>query len=122
VNNAHALIVDDDVNNVQVLAELLAVNGFQYTQVLHPNQLADTIERMPTVNIIFLDLEMPGMNGYDVLETMQADGRFNDVPFVAYTVHSGELHTAHQRGFHSFLMKPLDPDIFSEQLARILQG
>lgn len=122
MTEAHALIIDDDLNNVYVLAELLAVNGFQYTQVLHPSRLANTLDQMPAVNIVFLDLEMPGMNGYDVLEALQADARFRDVPFVAYTVHTGELRAAHQRGFHSFLTKPLDPDIFSDQLARILQG
>jgi hypothetical protein len=41
---------------------------------------------------------------------------------VAYTVHVSEINTVYQMGFHSFLGKPLDSDLFPDQLARILRG
>jgi DNA-binding NarL/FixJ family response regulator len=44
------------------------------------------------------------------------------VPVVAYTVHVSEINRAYQLGFHSFIGKPIDPDKFPDQLARILRG
>jgi CheY-like chemotaxis protein len=72
--------------------------------------------------VIFLDLEMPGIDGYPMLSYLKNDDRFNNVPVVAYTVHMSEMNVARQKGFHSFLGKPLDADLFPEQLAAILRG
>ncbi len=118
----HALIVDDNRTNVNVLAELLALEGATTTQVYDPAQLDSALAEAPAVDVIFLDLEMPHLTGYEVLEALQAEPRFQDVPVVAYTVHVSEINEARRRGFHSFLGKPLDSEAFSTQFARILQG
>jgi two-component system cell cycle response regulator DivK len=65
---------------------------------------------------------MPGLNGYDVLAQLRTDMLFQTVPVVAYTVHVSEINAAHEKGFDSFIGKPLDPDRFPDQLARILRG
>lgn len=122
MSEAHALIIDDDINNMQVLGQLLEVEGIEYIQILDPLQLVDRISTLPDVNIVFLDLEMPGLNGYEILDMLQNNINFQHVPIVAYTVYTGQVNMAHQKGFHSFLAKPLDPDKFSSQLARILHG
>jgi two-component system, cell cycle response regulator DivK len=56
------------------------------------------------------------------LEKLKADARYQQVPIVAYTVHVSEINVAYQRGFDSFIGKPVDPDRFPGQLARILRG
>jgi CheY-like chemotaxis protein len=80
------------------------------------------LNELAAIDVVFLDLEMPGANGYQVLEKLRADPRFQSVPVVAYTVHVSEISVAHEQGFHSFLGKPLDADRFPDQLARILSG
>jgi CheY-like chemotaxis protein len=74
------------------------------------------------VDVVFLDLEMPDIDGYAVLEILKSDNRFDTVPIVAHTVHFGEINNAQHVGFHSFLGKPLNIDRFPDQLARILIG
>lgn len=118
----HALIIDDQSLNVTVLANLLTKEGVTHTDLLDPLQVTDTLNGLSALDIVFLDLEMPGANGYDVLKILQADPRFNNVPVVAYTVHVSELNTAYHLGFHSLLAKPIDPDLFPAQLASILGG
>lgn len=118
----HALIIDDNVKNVEVLVRLLGMQQISSTTVTRPSQLEAAIEEMPGADVVFLDLEMPGASGYDILEWLKADERFQAVPIVAYTVHVSELNVAHQQGFHSFLGKPLDADKFPQQLERILSG
>jgi len=118
----HALIIDDNAKNVDVLARLLRMQGVNSTTVLRPAQLEPVLQDIDAVDVVFLDLEMPGANGYEVLDRLKLDSRFRSVPMVAYTVHISEITVAHQQGFHSFLGKPLDADKFPDQLSRILHG
>jgi len=117
-----ALIVDDNKTNLQVMASLLDQEGLDHIDVIDSRLIKHAIEHLTAPRIVFLDLEMPGMSGYDILSLLQADERFATVPIVAYTVHVSETSQAFNRGFHSFLAKPIDPDQFSAQLARILNG
>ena len=117
-----ALVVDDNIKNLSVLTQLLTQEGVSTIQVSHPHQLDTLIETEDKFDIVFLDIEMPGLNGYDVLQKLKADQRFTGVPIVAYTVHISEINRAFQLGFHSFISKPIDPDKFPAQLAAILQG
>jgi two-component system cell cycle response regulator DivK len=118
----HALIIDDNNKNIEVLARLLGMQQMSSTTVSRPAQLEVAIENMDGVDVVFLDLEMPGASGYDILEWLKSDARFQAVPIVAYTVHVSEISAAHRQGFHSFLGKPLDADKFPQQLERILNG
>jgi CheY-like chemotaxis protein len=122
MSQGHALIIDDNVNNVAVLVHLLAHQGVTSTQVITLDQLPPALAQTAHINVVFLDLEMPDRSGYEVLQELQAEDRFAKVPIVAYTVHANEIHTALHVGFHSFLPKPLDSDRFGGQLARILKG
>lgn len=122
MSKAHALIIDDNLKNVSVLANMLADEDVTNTQVINPKQVGAVIESLNQIDVVFLDLEMPGINDYDVLKTIKSDARFQNVPVVAYTVHVSEIHVASQMGFDGFLGKPLNGDKFPEQLARILRG
>jgi two-component system cell cycle response regulator DivK len=118
----HALIIDDNEKNVNVLARLMAEQGMTSTIVTRPQQLPQVLAALEQVHIAFVDLEMPGLDGYTVLGMLRADPRFNGVPIIACTVHVSEINFAHQHGFDGFIGKPLDPDRFPQQLARVLEG
>lgn len=122
MSQPHALIIDDNAKNTAVLAGLLSREGVTHTTVNNPNRLSATLQQIEPVDVVFLDLEMPGKSGFDVFEMLKQDERFANVPIVAYTVHISEMHVVHQYGFHSFIGKPLDADRFPDQLARILRG
>jgi CheY-like chemotaxis protein len=120
--NPHALIIDDDMNNLGILVEMLALEGVESTSIQDPTQVEAILEEISALDLVFLDLEMPGLNGYDILEILKAKDQVRDVPIVAYTVHVSEINAARQLGFHSFLGKPLNADTFSEQLTRLLNN
>ena len=122
MSEKRALIIDDNAKNVNVLVRLLQGQGVGSTQLADPRKLDDTLQGMAAVDVIFLDLEMPMIDGFQVLDTLKADVRFQSVPVVAYTVHVSEINAAHQHGFDGFIGKPLDSDKFPDQLARILSG
>ena len=118
----HALIIDDTGDNLRILARLLEKEGVTSTQVNHPKNLDTTLQNAVNFDVVFCDLELPEMNGYEIVEKLKATGKFDKSPFIAYTVHVSEMHVAHSYGFNGFIGKPLDSDKFSGQLKRILNG
>ena len=119
--NHHALIIDDNLKNLSVLARLLSEQEVTSTQITNPRLIDQTLAVAGEIDVVFVDLEMPGLNGYDVLHKLKADEKFIGVPIVAYTVHVSEINQAHRGGFDGFVGKPLDPDRFPDQLARLLR-
>lgn len=118
----HALIIDDNIQNTNILAQLLSEQNISSTQINHPKHIDAALERLICVHIVFLDLEMPGLNGYEVLNKLKTNPTVRSAPVVAYTVHTSEINEAYRHGFHSFIGKPVDPDHFPDQLVRILSG
>jgi two-component system, cell cycle response regulator DivK len=122
MSHSQAVIIDDNAKNINVLARLLSTEGLKSLEVLNASKLDTALKQANDVSVFFVDLEMPGVNGYQVLEKLKADTRFKSVPVIAYTVHVSEINVAHQKGFDGFIGKPLDADVFPDQLARILSG
>jgi two-component system cell cycle response regulator DivK len=118
----HALIIDDQTPNIDVLAMLLAQEGVSYTPATTVRQIADVVAGMPQLDMVFLDLEMPNSDYHDTLATMKADVNLAGVPIIAYTVHTSEIDAARQAGFDGFLGKPLKTVEFAENLRTILKG
>ncbi|MBP6297885.1 MAG: response regulator [Anaerolineae bacterium] len=117
----HALIIDDNAQNVMILAQMLTRQGATSTKITHPGDLAQQLAIPAYYDVAFVDLEMPTLDGYSVYRLLRADLRFANTPIVAYTVHLSELHATHSFGFDGFIGKPLDARKFPDQLARILR-
>jgi CheY-like chemotaxis protein len=117
----HALIIDDNANNVEVLRGLLAEEGISSTSVLDPTRVDTELQGPEQIDIVFCDLEMPKVDGFQLLPMLRRVlGR--SVPIITYTVHHSEIDTARRVGFDGFLGKPLDADRFPGLLKRILNG
>ena len=121
MSKIHALIVDDNSKNVSVLSKLMAMEGAVSTEVIDPRRLGTLLQNVGNVDVIFLDLEMPKRDGYEILEILKLYIQ-PTVPIVACTVHTAEIQHTRKLGFFSFVAKPLDMDRFSNQLNRILSG
>jgi two-component system cell cycle response regulator DivK len=71
-----------------------------------------------------MDLGLPHEDGYEALQQIRSDDELRDTLVVVVTAQSStaEMKKARQAGFDGFISKPLDADIFPEQIRRILQG
>jgi two-component system KDP operon response regulator KdpE len=122
LSTIHALIIDDDHASVDVVTALLDQLGASYTALATSDNIVNSIRALDhQVDVIFLDLEMPVRNGYEVLLDLR-DELSVAVPIVAYTAHTSEIVDARDAGFHSFLGKPLSSAKFAAQLADILDN
>jgi CheY-like chemotaxis protein len=118
----HALIIDDDLNNLVVLQQLLTNEGISYTAVQDSTQVEAILDDIEKIDVILLDLEMPDIDGYQLFEILQRYNALRGVPITACTVHTGESHNAQSMGFHSFISKPVDVHLFPDQIQKILDG
>jgi two-component system, cell cycle response regulator DivK len=119
VTQLHALVIDDNAQNVQVLVQLLAKQNVQATQITNPARLAEVLPSLEAVDVVFLDLEMPRLDGFAVKELLRT--QLGNIPIIACTVHLNEMSHTRQLGFDGFLGKPLNRARFPNQLERILQ-
>jgi len=122
MENIHALIIDDNPTDIDILCNLLHRLGVSYDVLADSRAIHTMLETTPRPTLIFLDLEMPAVNGYEVLQEIRATHDFNAVPVIAYTANSAEMSNARAAGFHSFLGKPLRSGEFAGQLERIVNG
>jgi CheY-like chemotaxis protein len=121
MSSAHIVVVDDDFKSLQVLAGTLDMLGVTSTTIQDPTLLQASLETLENVDAIFVDLEMPDLNGYELLNMLKNDLQVS-VPVVAYSVHTSEINHARQLGFDGFIAKPLKLSQFSDRLNRILSG
>ncbi len=109
---ARILIVDDQVANVQLLTRLLTEAG--YTGVTSTTDPAGVIELYARLDhdLILLDLQMPGKDGFEVMQDLQAlhaDGvGAGYLPVIVLTAQPGHKLRALQAGAKDFISKPFD--------------
>ena len=112
-----AMIVDDEFDGVSILHRMLALNCKQVNVVgtcvnaLEAKQVAEQLQP----DLIFLDVQMPGKNGFELLSEM--DARNFEVIFV--TAHNQYMLQALQFSAADYLLKPVDEDRLIEAMQRV---
>jgi len=103
------LIAEDNAANHEFLTELLTAWGYETIHAVNGLEVLSHVESS-TPELILLDLQMPGLDGYGVLRRLRADERFQRIPVVALTAFAmrGDREKALERGFDGYLTKPID--------------
>src|SRR5664279_2259107 len=96
-SSTQALVIDDDVDNLEVITRLLAAQGVTSTQAQHSRDIQSVLGGTNQVDIVFLDLEMPEMDGYEAFRLLR-NNLGAEVPIVACTVHLNEVNTVRDLG------------------------
>ena len=122
LTGVRALIIEDEQTSIDVLQNLLDQLNVDSSVIYGGLDVGEHVRRIARPDVIFLDLEMPGFNGYEVLGMIRAYAEFDGVPVVAYTTHLSHMNDARRAGFDGFLGKPLDRSAFADNLIRILNG
>lgn len=122
MSNIFALIIDDNSNNILVIDQLLRIEGVQTKSLRSATSLEVALKELNNIAIIFLDLEMPDLNGYEALSIIKSHPNTQGTTVVAYSVYVSELDNVLEQGFDAFIGKPLDAEAFPNQLERILNG
>ncbi len=121
------LLIDDDLDDQLFFCDIVkeinskiacrvANNGLEATEYLkESNQLPD---------LIFLDLNMPYMNGFDFLKFLRASKDFKQIPVIIFTTSNSEqdVELSRKSGANRFLIKPPSLEILNRQLSELLNA
>lgn len=108
VLNASILIVDDHEANISVLEQLLSETGYtRVTSTLNPTDVC-ALHELNHYDLIVLDLQMPAMDGFQVMEHLKSNATDSYLPVLVITAQPGHKLRALQAGARDFISKPFD--------------
>ena len=123
--DSYIILVEDDPNSYLVVEELVRHAGFRHFYHRSTGaKLIQLIEALPQVDLIMLDIGLPGEDGFSVLQRLRAhpqSARAHIAAVTANIMHQTRLR-AKDAGFDSFISKPIRPDKICDQIRSMLSG
>jgi CheY-like chemotaxis protein len=120
------LLVDDDSDDSDLIFEVLNEidSSIKYTYAMDGPEALTMLEEGYTPSIIFLDINMPGMNGWQCLSKFKANGRFKNIPVVMYSTSSyqHEIEKAFELGALAFFTKPNHYSLLKKNIKVVLDA
>ena len=117
------LIVDDDAGLRQYLRANLEIDGYFVREAESGEDgLAALEEELP--DLILLDVMMPGMNGWEMLQRVQEKHGMGAIPVIMFSgkVDDGDVAEAEERGAQAFIGKPFDPEQLLASTKQLLRS
>ena len=119
--SARILVIEDNEDNILLIAYLLRAHGFS------PELASSGVEGVRIAieyrpQLILLDVRMPGMDGYDVAAAVRARPELSATRIVAVTASAmvGDRERIAAAGFDGYIQKPIDPELFMDEVQRFL--
>ena len=104
------LLVDDDVRNVFALTSALEQRGARVEVGRNGFEAISKLDEVPGIDLVLMDIMMPGMDGMEAMRRIRADGRFNRLPIIAITAKAmkDDQEQCLAAGANDYLAKPID--------------
>jgi PAS domain S-box-containing protein len=106
--HARILIVDDQAANVALLEQMLAEAGYDNVASTMNSREVWALHRRDRYDLILLDLQMPGMDGFQVIEGLKTNDQDPYLPVLVITAQPGHKLRALRAGARDFISKPFD--------------
>ena len=116
------LVVDDEAVNRELLGSILETS-YKIIYANNGEEALEIIEKKGNlISLVLLDILMPGLSGFDVLETMKTKGFLSKIPVIVLTSEkSAEIHSL-ELGAADFLTKPYDlPEVILARVSHAIQ-
>lgn len=119
--SARILIIEDDSASRELVKYLLDASGYDTLDV-DDGSIGVRMALEASPDLVICDLQMPIMNGYEVVRCLKVHPDWRRVPMIAVTAFSmtGDRETALAAGFDEHITKPITPETFVAQIEAFL--
>ncbi|QDU36015.1 Autoinducer 2 sensor kinase/phosphatase LuxQ [Maioricimonas rarisocia] len=124
IPNCRVLVVDDSIGSAKILRMLLGEIGVGNIELAHDGPSAITAAEAFEPDVIFLDLGLPGLDGFQVAERLRADRQFDATKLIALTGYGTEedRRKSSEIGFDDHLVKPVSLEQLQQALSTSLNS
>ncbi|WP_292466364.1 response regulator [Methanolobus sp.] len=107
------LVVEDNSMNMELVTYLLQSNGMEVTQAVDGPEALERIKN-DLFDLVLLDIQLPGIDGLEVLKKIKENPALQQMPVVALTAHSmqGDEQNFIRAGCSGYISKPIDVSLF----------
>ena len=104
------LVVEDEEDNRRIMRDLLSASGYQTIEATTGDEGLATAQR-EVPDLILMDIQLPGLDGYEVTRRIKADPALRHIPIIAVTSYalSGDDQKAFAVGCDGYVTKPFSP-------------
>jgi two-component system, cell cycle response regulator DivK len=120
---ARILVVEDNPLNLKLIRDVLEFEGFDVVTA-QSGEEGVAVAASDRVDLVLMDLQLPGIDGHEALVRIRSDPRCRAVPVVAVTAFAmkDDIESARRAGFDGYIAKPISVRALPKQLAAFLQG
>lgn len=116
------LHIEDNFENRILVRRILQFEGYQVVEAEDALEAMDILQSLQP-DLILMDINMPGVDGYTLAARLKARPEFQSIPMVAITANAlrGDKERSYQAGCDGYIEKPIDMDKLLEIVAYYLQ-
>jgi two-component system, cell cycle response regulator DivK len=117
------VLIEDNEQNLYLASFLLEKNGCQVVPARSGPEGIELAARLRP-DLVVLDIQLPGMDGYTVAQELRKNEVLKDVPIVAVTSYAmvGDRERVLAAGCSGYIEKPINPDTFADEIAKHLKA
>jgi len=120
---ARILVVEDSPMNRRILEVLLRGHGYEPVEAEDGNQALEILAK-DRPDLILMDMQLPGIDGYELTRRLRADPETRDIPIIAVTANAmaGDDRKALEAGCDAYVPKPIDTRTFPDLIQTYLES
>ena len=114
------LIAEDSPVNRELLRELLEMRGFEVSEACDGLEALTQVDKVRP-DLLVLDIGMPGLDGFGVIQKLRANPEYAELPVLAATAYAmrGDREKILEAGFDGYISKPINAPVLQEAIDQL---